>query len=91
MVNRFSIAALSTLLLQHHSSAQAHPFAICSTPCSTMLTLTHAYRHAYELSASLAFLAFAPRGLAGARSFFSLWLSLTADARATASARRSLR
>ena len=43
----------------------------------------------YELSS--AFLAEAPRGLAAARSFFCCWESLTAEARATAAARRSAR
>jgi hypothetical protein len=43
----------------------------------------------YELSS--AFLAEAPRGLEAARSFFCCWESLTAEARATAAARRSER
>jgi hypothetical protein len=36
-------------------------------------------------------LAEAPRGLEAARSFFCCWESLTAEARATAAARRSER
>jgi hypothetical protein len=45
----------------------------------------------YELSWTAAFLAEAPRGLEAARSFFCCWESLTAEARATAAARRSAR
>lgn len=97
----FGVQQLFLLFDFQHATTSMQDHLLRQTPQqpqnpadSTIVKTTHQERDQraetlYELSS--AFLAEAPRGLEAARSFFCCWESLTAEARATAAARRSAR